>query len=94
MNGQLASEGQEAELGPTHAPEDTPLAVGTRRPEIDLLARVPLFAGLSLTHRRRVAALTEDVTYNPGRVIVRKDDPGRALYVIVDGRAKVVKGRS
>jgi CRP/FNR family transcriptional regulator, cyclic AMP receptor protein len=65
----------------------------TRRPEVELIGRVPLFEGLSRAHLGRVAALTEEVTYNPGRVIVKKDDPGRAFYVIVDGRARVVKGR-
>jgi CRP-like cAMP-binding protein len=75
------------------APGESKLAVGTRRPEIDLLARVPVFAGLSRAHRRRVAELTEDAAYNAGRVIVKRNDPARAFYVIVDGRAKVVKGK-
>ena len=64
-----------------------------RRPEIQLLSRVPLFEDLSRAHLGRVASLAEQFTYNPGRVIVKKNDPGRAFYVIVEGRAKVVKGR-
>src|SRR5512134_3057973 len=64
-----------------------------RRPEVELLSRVPLFQGLSRAHLGRVAALAEEVNYHAGRVIVKKDDPGRAFYVIVDGRAKVVKGK-
>ena len=64
-----------------------------RRPEVELLARVPLFGGLSRAQLGRLGTLAEEVTYNGGRVIVKKDDPGRAFYVIVDGRAKVVKGR-
>jgi CRP/FNR family transcriptional regulator len=66
--------------------------VPTRRPEVQLLSRVPLFDGLSQAHLGRVGALAEEVSYNHGRVIVKKDDPGRAFYVIVEGRAKVVKG--
>jgi CRP-like cAMP-binding protein len=65
----------------------------TRRPEVELIGRVPLFHGLSRAHLGRVAALTEETTYNAGRVIVEKDTPGRAFYVIVDGKAKVVKGK-
>jgi CRP/FNR family transcriptional regulator len=65
----------------------------TRRPDIELLGRVPLFDGLSRALLGRVAALTEEITYNAGRVIVEKDTPGRAFYVIVDGRARVVKGQ-
>jgi CRP-like cAMP-binding protein len=94
MNGQFVSEGLEAEFGSiVAAPGNPRLAVGTRRPEIDLLARVPLFAGLPLSHLHRVAALTEDAEYHPGRLIVRKGDPAGALYVIVEGLAKVVKGK-
>ena len=65
----------------------------TRRPDIELLGRVPLFDGLSRALLGRVAALTEEITYNAGRVIVEKDTPGRAFYVIVDGMARVVKGQ-
>lgn len=62
-------------------------------PTAALLARVPLFEGLSRTNLARIASLAEEVGYNAGRVIVKKDDPGRAFYVIVEGTAKVVKGR-
>jgi CRP/FNR family cyclic AMP-dependent transcriptional regulator len=65
----------------------------TRRPDIELIGRVPLFHGLSRALLDRVAALTEEITYNAGRVIVEKDTPGRAFYVIVDGTARVVKGQ-
>jgi CRP/FNR family transcriptional regulator, cyclic AMP receptor protein len=63
------------------------------RPTIDLLASVPMFETLSKAHLGRLAALAEEAGYNAGRVIVKKDDPGRAFYVIVEGTAKVVKGK-
>ena len=62
-------------------------------PAIPLLSRVPLFQGLSRAQLARIAALAEHTTYNAGRVIVKKDDPGRAFYVVVEGRAKVVRGK-
>jgi CRP/FNR family transcriptional regulator, cyclic AMP receptor protein len=62
-------------------------------PEIPFLSQVPLFEGLSRAQLGRIGALAERAAYNAGRVIVKKDDPGRAFYVIVEGRAKVVKGR-
>jgi CRP-like cAMP-binding protein len=65
----------------------------TRRPEIELIGSVPLFDRLSRAHLGRVAALSEQTTYNAGRVVVEKDTPGRAFYVIVDGKARVVRGR-
>ena len=62
-------------------------------PTAELLSRVPLFGSLSRADLRRVAALADEVSYNAGRVIVRRDDPGKAFYVIVEGTAKVVKGK-
>jgi CRP-like cAMP-binding protein len=64
-----------------------------QRPAAQLLGRVPLFEGLSRAQLGRIGALAEEATYNAGRVIVKREDPGRAFYVIVEGRAKVVKGR-
>ena len=63
------------------------------RPTIELLSRVPLFETLSQAHLGRLAALAEEARYHQGRVIVKRDDPGRAFYVIVEGAAKVVKGK-
>ncbi len=69
------------------------MAVPGRHPTVELLSRVPLFEGLSKAHLGRVATLAEESEYNAGRVIVKRDDPGRAFYVIVEGTAKVVKGK-
>ncbi len=63
------------------------------RPAIELLARVPLFEDLPRSYLGRVAALAEESTFNAGRVVVKKDEAGRAFYVIVEGTARVVKGR-
>jgi CRP/FNR family transcriptional regulator, cyclic AMP receptor protein len=92
MSGHMQAKGHPRHMERTVAgasPDDT----GIRRPDVDLLARVPLFAGLSRAHRRRIGALTEDGVYHAGRVIVKRDDPGKAFYVIVDGLAKVVRGK-
>jgi CRP/FNR family cyclic AMP-dependent transcriptional regulator len=63
------------------------------RPTVELLSRVPLFETLSRVHLSRVAALAEESEYHTGRVIVKKGDAGRAFYVIVDGTAKVLRGK-
>jgi CRP/FNR family transcriptional regulator, cyclic AMP receptor protein len=67
--------------------------VAGQQPTIELLSRVPLFEGLPQAHLARVASLAEESAYHAGRVIVKRDDPGRAFYVIVEGTAKVVKGK-
>ena len=59
-----------------------------------VLGRVPLFADLSPRDLRRIAGLAEETWFNPGRVIVEEGQPGSSFYVILDGEAKVTKGRA
>ena len=73
----------------TAAPRPTP----AKKPGVRSLAKVPLFQGLSQTHLRSVAALAEEIRYSPGRMIVRTGTPGVAFYVIVEGNAKVLRGK-
>jgi CRP/FNR family transcriptional regulator, cyclic AMP receptor protein len=55
------------------------------------LAEVPLFAALSKRHLRRVAKLAHIRRFAPGSAMVRTGDPGRSFFVLLDGRAKVVR---
>jgi CRP-like cAMP-binding protein len=58
--------------------------------ERDALAQVPLFAGLSPRHLRRLADLTEEQRFMEGARVVREGDIGDTFYVILQGEAKVV----
>jgi CRP-like cAMP-binding protein len=70
------------------------LAAGSsRRPAIRLLEDVPLFSALTRPQLARLADIAREVTYGPGRMVVRDGTPGLAFYVITDGRAKVIKGK-
>jgi CRP-like cAMP-binding protein len=71
----------------------TPAAGTSRRPTIRLLSDVPLFAALTRPQLSRLADIAQEVTYGPGRMIVRDGTPGVAFYVITDGRAKVIRGK-
>jgi CRP/FNR family cyclic AMP-dependent transcriptional regulator len=51
---------------------------------------VPLFSRLSTDERRGFAALAREQRYPRGALIVRQGDPGDALYVVREGRVKVV----
>ena len=55
------------------------------------LGDVPLFAGLSKRHLRRVAKLARIRRFAPGSPMVRAGDAGRSFYVLLDGSAKVVR---
>ncbi len=59
-----------------------------------LLKEMPLFAGLSHRHIRRLAGLAEQIRFGAGRTVVRNGTRGTAFYVIVEGKAKVTTGYS
>jgi CRP/FNR family transcriptional regulator, cyclic AMP receptor protein len=80
-------------MSTSRTPDRTPTPGAAKKPGVRLLSQVPLFAGLSRAHLRQVAALAEEVRYSPGRMIVRTGSPGVAFYVIVEGRAKVLRGK-
>ena len=56
----------------------------------DFLATVPLFSGLPPEELQQFAAITREKTYPKSSVILFEDDPGDSLFVIRDGRVKVV----
>jgi CRP-like cAMP-binding protein len=55
----------------------------------DSLAQVPLFAGLSPRHLKRIGDLTEEVRFMEGASVVRQGDAGDTFFVILEGEAKV-----
>lgn len=72
---------------------------GTRRSDrplgrrgLDLLAGVPLFAGLSRRHLRRLAEHADVVTFRERETIVETGQPGGTFYVILEGEARVGRG--
>jgi CRP-like cAMP-binding protein len=64
------------------------------RKGVALLETVPLFAGLSKRHLRKIASLADEAAFPAGRAIVQTGSRGNAFYVIVDGTAKVLAGYS
>lgn len=59
----------------------------------EVLAEVPLFAGVSARHVHKIAALGSAVSFNAKTRIVSAGDPGDAFYVLLLGRAEVQRGR-
>ena len=56
----------------------------------DFLATVPLFSGLDRTELQRFADMTRERFYPRGSVILFENDPGDSLFVVRQGRVKVV----
>jgi CRP/FNR family cyclic AMP-dependent transcriptional regulator len=89
--GAIATAGVPATPSTATARQDRPLA----KRDLDLLARVPLFEGLSRRHLRRLAQHADVTSFRRGEFIVRQDQAGGTFYVITEGEAKVVRrGRS
>jgi CRP-like cAMP-binding protein len=79
--GQRAPEGRDR--------PDRPL--GKRR--ADVLAQVPLFAGLSRRHLKQIAEHADEVAFRRGERIVEEDQPGGSFFVLLEGEVKVVRGQ-
>ena len=56
------------------------------------LASVPLLAGLDGRIRRRLAETGKRRSYAPDEEIVREGSTGTALYIVLSGTARVVRG--
>ena len=66
---------------------DRPLS----KDDVDLLAGVPLFAGLSRRHLRRMAERADVTSFRDREFIVKQDQPGGTFYVVLEGEAKVLQ---
>ena len=56
---------------------------------LDLLAKVPLFAGLTPAALELVAGVATDETYPTGTCIFEHGDIGDKLYIILSGRVRI-----
>jgi CRP-like cAMP-binding protein len=62
--------------------------------KIELLKRVPLFAGCSKKELGEVALVADEIDVREGKVLTTEGDPGREFFVLVEGAADVRrKGR-
>ena len=73
---------------------------GRRRPDrplgrrgVDMLAQVPLFAGLSKRTLKKLAEHADIVSFNERESIVEDGQPGGTFYVLLEGEAKAVRGK-
>ena len=61
----------------------------SRRTKIDLLKRIPLFAGCSRAELAAVSRVADELAIPAGRVLMRQGAPGKELFVLVEGEATV-----
>lgn len=63
--------------------------------EVECLRKIPLFAKIETAKLKLLAFTSERVTFKPGDVLFRQDEPGTCAYIILRGEAAVmVRGPS
>lgn len=64
--------------------------MSTTAESIEILKDKALFADFSVEELQQFLELTDPISAKPGEVIVKQDDPGDCMYIMVKGRARVV----
>ena len=59
--------------------------------KIDLIAKVPLFAGLSKRQLGQIASIVDEIDLPEDKVLIREGERGREFYVLLDGEAEVTR---
>ena len=60
-------------------------------PALELLGRVPLFAGLNPSQLSTVQQLLKHRTWKAKEVILREGEPGQTVYILISGTVQVSK---
>ena len=55
----------------------------------DAVAAIPFFSPLDTDERKKLADAATLHVFNAGEMIIREQDPGRSIYVILDGKIRV-----
>lgn len=58
----------------------------------EVVEELPLFHGLKEEQNHRLAGLCSTQTFQSGEVIFHQGDPGREIYIILEGEVSIVRG--
>jgi CRP/FNR family transcriptional regulator, cyclic AMP receptor protein len=59
--------------------------------KIDLIKRVPLFAGASKGQLEEIAKIADEIDLPEGKVVIQEGDSGHEFFVLVEGTADVAR---
>ena len=57
---------------------------------MDVISVIPFFVPLQETERKQLAETAKMHVFKAGEMIIREGDPGRSIYIILDGQVKVL----
>jgi CRP-like cAMP-binding protein/ABC-type iron transport system FetAB ATPase subunit len=69
--------------------EATPAASGLGA-EVEVLAKIPLFAGMDRSKLKFLAFTSERLSFDAGEILFRQGEVGDKAYIIVEGTAEVI----
>jgi CRP-like cAMP-binding protein len=59
--------------------------------KVDLIAKVPLFAGLSKRELGQIASIADEIDLPEEKVLILEGERGREFYVLLDGEVEVTR---
>jgi len=62
-----------------------------RNQKVELIKRVPLFAGLSKRELEQIAAIADEIDLREGKELTRQGKSAREFFVLLEGSADVTK---
>ena len=65
-----------------------------QRAIVDLLGKTALFGSLADADRAAIAARMRRVDFTPDQMIFSRGDPGREIYLVLEGRIRLSSGES
>jgi len=57
--------------------------------KVELIAKVPLFAGLGKQQLAQVAGIADEIDLPEGKVLTREGERGREFFILLEGEAEV-----
>lgn len=77
--------------GPPKPAETVPVGYVQRMPGYEAMKKLPLFAELSLDEMKALYNICEQVSFQPGEIVIEQGHPGQALYLSREGHLQVTK---
>ena len=62
-----------------------------RNRKVELLKKVPLFAGCSKKELEQIAMVADELDFKSGKALIREGAPGREFFVLIDGTVEVTR---
>ena len=66
--------------------------MGETQPDVGAVEDIPFLAALPADERERVLDRGTVVRFDPGQVVIERDQPARAMYIVTQGTARVDVG--